>query len=280
MMIIVTMAIKLSDSVGLVNMHKESVLNHRIQGEGEPLIILHGLFGSMDNLIPVARRLSEHFQVISVDLRNHGRSFHAPDMSYPLMADDVLALMDKLSITQAVLLGHSMGGKVAMQLALDHPERVGAVVVADIAPVAYPSQHTNVIRAIESYQPEQALSRKAADEQLARYIEMPEVRQLLIKSLKRNDRGEFVWRMNVTALVANYDGIRSAPNVGDRVYSGRVLFVKGERSDYLQSAHRKVIAGLFPKASLKVMAGTDHWLHAEKPDLFCGIVERFLETLH
>ncbi|CAM3785174.1 alpha/beta fold hydrolase [Parendozoicomonas haliclonae] len=264
-------------------MTDDRILNYRVQGrekgEGEPLFILHGLFGNMDNLTPVARRLAEQYQVISVDLRNHGRSFHDEEMNYQVMAADVVRLMDHLAIEQAIVLGHSMGGKTAMQMALDFPQRIKAIIVGDIAPVSYTHRHENVIQAIENYQPELATSRAEADAQFARFIEMPAVRQLLIKSLMRNDQGEFVWRMNAPALVANYDEIRSEPDNTGKSFTGPVLFVKGGESDYLLPEHKSVIGALFPNASLKVVSGVGHWLHAEKPELFNGIVERFLSEL-
>ena len=254
-------------------------LNHRIQGEGSPVFVLHGLFGSMDNLSPVARKLAESYQVISVDLRNHGRSFHVADMTYPLMAEDIIKLMGELEIPKAVFVGHSMGGKVAMQVALKYPEKVRALIIGDIAPVSYDHSHDNVLRAIKAYQPEKALSRKDADDQFARFIESYAVRQLLIKGLMRGSQGHFVWRMNAPALVANYDAIRAALEFNGTAFDGPVLFVKGSESDYLLAKHKDEISRCFPQASLKVMTGVGHWLHAEKPDLFNGIIERFLDAL-
>ena len=260
-------------------MAEQRLLHHRFQGQGPSLIMLHGLFGSMDNLTPVARRLAERRRILSVDLRNHGRSFHGDKMDYGTMAVDVIRLMDHLSIDQSVVLGHSMGGKTAMQMALDYPERVTALIVGDIAPVTYPPLHTSVIQAISHYQPERGLSRGAVDQQLASDIHMPEVRQLLIKGMMRDQQGRFVWRMNVDAMVANYDQIRSQPEGKGKVFHRPVLFIKGGDSDYLLPKHREVIAPLFPNASVKVVPGVGHWLHAEKPELFHGIVERFLAAL-
>ena len=265
-------------------MKDECILHHRIQGKGVEegavsIVILHGLFGSMDNLAPVARKLSDSYRVISVDLRNHGRSLHSAQMSYPLMADDVLNLMEHLAISQAIVLGHSMGGKVAMQLALQAPEKVRALVLGDIAPVDYAHSHEDVLNAIKGYQPELAESRSEADAQLARFIENAAVRQLLIKGLQRDAIGHFVWRLNAPALVDNYDAIRAAPELGASGYTGPVLFVKGGESDYLKASHKTTIDRYFPNATLKVVTGAGHWLHAEKPDLFNGIVERFLSDL-
>ncbi len=260
-------------------MGEQQVLHYREQGQGRPVILMHGLFGSLDNLALVARKLAAQYRVISVDLRNHGRSFHRPDMGYTHMADDVCRLLDALKIKQAVMLGHSMGGKCAMQMALDHSERVQGLIVGDIAPVTYPVRHDNVLNAISSYCPDQMVSRTLVDQQLATFIEMPAVRQLLMKSMVINDRGEYIWRLNAQALVANYDGIRAMPDNGEKVYSGPTLFIKGEQSDYLLPEHQLQIQTHFPKAAVRVIKGAGHWLHAEKPELFSGIVIRFLEQL-
>ncbi|MTI15070.1 alpha/beta fold hydrolase [Sansalvadorimonas verongulae] len=261
----------------------ERLLNYRQYGqpgEGQtPVIIVHGLFGSMDNLSPTARRLAESRWVVAADLRNHGRSFHDAQMSYSLMAEDILALMDHLEIDEVAVIGHSMGGKVAMQLALMAPERVAAVVVGDIAPVDYLPGHDDVLAAIRSYKPEQALSRTEADQQFAHHIAEPAVRQLLIKNLMRNERGEFVWRINASGLLENYDNIKAAPVFNHSTFDKPVLFIKGSESEYLQPEHKAIIGCYFPKAELKVVSGAGHWFHAEKPDVFNGIVERFLNTL-
>ncbi|WP_281646915.1 alpha/beta fold hydrolase [Parendozoicomonas sp. Alg238-R29] len=263
-------------------MSGQSVLNFReygSKGAKFPVIILHGLFGSMDNLSPTARRVAETRWVITADLRNHGRSFHDMSMTYPVMAEDVFRLMEHLSIEKAVVLGHSMGGKVAMQMAAIAPEKVAALVVGDIAPVDYLPGHDNVLNALRNYNPEKACSRIDADKQFAAYIQESGVRQLLIKNLMRDKEGRFVWRINAAALLENYEAIRATPAFGSSPFANPVLFVKGSESDYLLAEHKPVIDQHYPKASLKVMTGTGHWLHAEKPDLFNGIVERFLSSI-
>ena len=264
------------------------LLNYRQYGtsgdhdKSTPVIILHGFLGSMDNLSPTARKLAESRWVVAADLRNHGRSFHDPIITYSLMAEDVLELMTHLNIDKAIVLGHSMGGKVAMQLALMAPEKIAAVVVGDIAPVDYLPGHDNVLAAIKHYNPAESFSRTDADKLFSRYVEEPAVRQLLIKNLMRNEGGQFVWRINADALLSNYDNIKAAPDF--KVGTGKgfdkpVLFVKGSESEYLLAEHKPVIDRYFPQASLKVLTGTGHWLHAEKPDAFNGIVERFLKTV-
>ncbi len=259
-------------------MSNNTLLNYRRQGtesEALPLVIIHGLLGSMDNLSPVSRYFAESREVISVDLRNHGRSFHDELMTYPAMANDVFQLLDSLNLKEVILLGHSMGGKVAMQMAVEAPERIKAVIAGDIAPVDYEHRHDAVLNALKDYQPELAQSRSEADAQFSRHINMPSVRQLLIKNLERKEHG-FAWRINAPAIVANYDSVRSAPELANRTYNGPILFVKGGESDYLLTEHKTTISQHFPKASLKVMMGVGHWLHAEKPDIFNTVCQRFL----
>ena len=254
-------------------------LNYRVSGEGKEVIVIHGLFGSMDNLTPVVRSLADSYKVLSVDLRNHGRSFHRPTMTYPEMAGDVLALMDDLGMESAVVIGHSMGGKVAMQMAVEAPKRVDALVVGDIAPVDYPPHHQSVLKALQAYNPEQAQSRSEADKQLSEFIDMPAVRRLLIKNLKKSENGQFVWRMNVQGIFASYTSICAAPEFGGRHYSGATLFIKGENSDYLLPEHREVVARLFPRVELRIITGAGHWLHTEKPALFNAVLMRFMNSL-
>ncbi|MCL6272172.1 alpha/beta fold hydrolase [Sansalvadorimonas sp. 2012CJ34-2] len=254
-------------------------LNYRIFGEKSDVILIHGLFGSMDNLTPVVRGLTDHYRIVSLDLRNHGRSFHRSSMSYPEMAGDVFALMDHLKVDSAIIVGHSMGGKVGMRMALQEPDRVRALVVGDIAPAEYPPHHQNVLNALQAYKPELATSRSGADKQLAAFIEMPTVRQLLIKGLKKDQQGHYVWRMNVEGIIKSYKDICAVPETGEKSYAGPALFVKGENSDYLKPEHRDVIDRLFPAAKLRVITGAGHWLHADKPDLFNATLKRFLASL-
>ena len=240
-----------------------------------PLILIHGLFGMGDNLATIARPLAEFFPVYRLDLRNHGRSPRADSMSFPEMAEDILEFMDANNIPCANLLGHSLGGKVAMQLALDCPERVNRLVVADIAPVAYSGNHDEVFAGIEAVDLEATQSRRDAEDVLRRYIDEDGVRLFLLKSLYRNDSGRFDWRLNVAAIKQCYEQLRAA-NQADGVFEGQTLFIKGEDSAYIQTSHGDTIKRLFPHASLKIIQGTGHWLHAEKPTVFNKLVEKFL----
>ena len=249
-------------------------LFHQIYGSGEPLLILHGLFGTYENWGSQIKTLSEHFQVIAVDLRNHGRSPHSDEISYPLMANDILSLMDELNLERAHILGHSMGGKVAMQLALTAPDRLQKLIVVDIAPVLYTPHHDDVFQGLFNIQLDGLKSRGAADQQLAEYVEEPSVRAFLLKNLYRTEDKQFAWRMNLPVLHSEYHHI-SQPPAGSP-HKGETLFIKGANSDYLIPAYRDQVVGLFPKASYKVIEGAGHWPHAEKAEMFSRIVLKFL----
>ncbi|WP_421229457.1 alpha/beta fold hydrolase [Aeromonas jandaei] len=252
-------------------------MNFKEQGQGPAVILIHGLFGSLDNLGLLARALGEHYRVISVDLRNHGTSFRSDDMSYPAQAADILALMDHLGLDQAAIVGHSMGGKVGMQLAKLAPARVSRLVVADMAPVAYPhSRHQNVFAGLNATLAAQPQSRSDAERMLAEHIEIAGVRQFLLKSFAKGDDG-WQWRFNVPALEENYANIMGWPE-DERRFEGPVLFIKGGDSDYMQPQYSEAALAQFPAAKVRVIAGTGHWLHAEKPMLFNKLVVDFLST--
>jgi esterase len=258
-------------------------LNHRISGQGEPLILLHGLFGSLENLGGVARRLDDAWQIHGLDQRNHGSSPHTDEMTYPAMAADVVAYMDAKGIEKAHLLGHSMGGKVAMQVALSYPDRVRATIVADISPVSYQPRHDAILEGMKSLDLRGVKSRTEADARLAEYVETPGVRQFLLKNLERIPKDEieqddllFRWRLNLPVIDASYANLSAAPE-GDGPHEGKVLFLKGADSAYIQTKHQDTIQSLFPNAELKIIEGTGHWLHAEKADTFATLCRQFLE---
>lgn len=250
-------------------------LNLQIHGEGEPLIIMHGLFGTLENWGSQIKAFAEHFKVYAVDMRNHGRSPHSDEISYPLMAADILELMDDQGLEKAHILGHSMGGKAAMQLALNHPERIDKLIVVDIAPVQYPHHHTDVFKGLNSVPLASLKSRGEADQLLSQHIDEPSVRQFLLKNLYRNEQKQFAWRMNLPALEQCYDAISLPPE--GQAYQAPMLFIKGEQSDYITPDYRDAVLSLFPKASYKVIQGTGHWPHAEKPAVFTSLVLKYLQ---
>lgn len=264
------------DRQGVI-LQQNPLLNFKEQGQGQPVVLIHGLFGSLDNLGLLARPLSEQYRVISVDLRNHGASFHSDEMSYPAQAADLLALLDRLGLEQVAIVGHSMGGKVGMQMAKLAPTRVAKLVVADIAPVTYPhARHQNVFAGLNATLEQAPQSRSEAEAILAQHIEIAGVRQFLLKSFAKTGHA-WGWRFNVPALERNYANIMGWPDAQSR-FEGPALFIKGGDSDYMQPEHTETVMAQFPAAKARVIAGTGHWLHAEKPVLFNKLVVDFLST--
>jgi esterase len=215
--------------------------------------------------------------VYVLDLRNYGQSSHADSMTYAEMAADVAKFLQQQGLDKVLVLGHSMGGKVAMQLALDQPESVRALVVADIAPVSYEGEHDRIFDGLCAIDLEVIQSRADADTILADYVDDELVRQFLLSNLVRDSGagGQFQWRINLPVLRECYDALRAAPQ-SEGSYPGPVLFLRGDRSNYVQADHREIILRLFPRAELKTLMQAGHWLHAEKPDSFNRLVSEFL----
>ena len=251
-------------------------LFYRERGEGEPVVLLHGLFGSSDNVGGIARNLEEDFRVISFDLRNHGRSPHTDTMSYPEMAADVVAMLDRIGVEQFFLFGHSMGGKVAMQLTLDNPKRVKKLIVADIAPVKYSHDHRVILKGLRAVANSDASSRSDAQAILAPYVEERDVLSFLLTNWRRGKDGQPGWRIGLDAIEHDYANIVAA-NSGQAV-DVPVLFLRGGLSDYIKPEHRDATLALFPNAIVRTVEGTGHWLHAEKPDLVSRLVARFIKN--
>ena len=251
-------------------------LAYEALGSGDPLLILHGLFGSKRNWLSIAKPLSEFAQVIAVDLRNHGESAHAPTMTYPEMAEDVIHLADQLGLDHITLAGHSMGGKVAMIAALHHPDRIKRLLVLDIAPVYYQSGFARYLDVMQSMPLDRISSRREAEQHLASEIANDLVRQFLLQNLRR-EGGSFHWRINLQGIRDNLSEIAGFPDVGaETTYSGPSLFVAGGRADYLTSAHEPTIRRYFPKAVLHTINNAGHWLHAEEP---AAVLDAFRQLL-
>lgn len=260
-------------------MAEPELLHYNRQGQGQPLLILHGLFGSGANWGSHAKWLSQQFDVILPDLRNHGRSFHAPDMSYPTMAGDVERLLDALGIESALVLGHSMGGKTAMTLALQAPQRVRALLVADIAPVAYQRNGNGpLITALQRLDLAAVRSRADAGAALAAEIPSQAVRQFLLTNLQRGSAG-YHWRIPLDILADQIPQLESFPALDGR-YQGPALFLYGAASDYVTAAARAPIQHYFPAAQLQAIPQAGHWLHAEQPEAFAAAVRQFLSPFH
>jgi esterase len=254
-------------------------LNYQQQGTGAHVLLIHGLFGSLENLNMVAKALSTEYCVTSIDVRNHGKSFHRNDMSYDSLALDVINLLDTLNIQTTDILGHSMGGKIAMQLALDFPDRVNRLIVADISPVSYPAHHLTIIEGLQSIDLSKITKRSDADLQLSQYVENSGVRQFLLRNLAMNKSvdGElsFSFKCSLTNITECYPQIMEG-YLGNKAFSGETLFIKGGDSDYIQPSHKEVIKALLPNSKVKVIQGAGHWLHAEKTVAFNKIVRSFL----
>lgn len=253
-------------------------LNYKQIGQGSDVVLIHGLFGSLENLNVIAKPLSEHFRVTNVDLRNHGLSPHSDEMDYLAMANDIVQLMATLKIQKAHLVGHSMGGKVAMQVALTHSELVDKLVVLDIAPVSYPARHTKILEALNAVKNADISDRKQADLIMQPYIEELGVRQFLLKSLYKNDEGKFVWRFNLSVLDNKYSTITDNINANNSCLC-ETLFIKGNDSDYILAEHRDAINALFKNVSAKIIHGAGHWLHAQKPQAVNKAINDFLTTV-
>jgi len=253
-------------------------LNYQQLGHGQPILLIHGLFGSLENLNMVAKPLSENYQVTSIDVRNHGDSIHQQGMSYTELVQDVIALLDYLDIERCVILGHSMGGKVAMQIALDYPERVEKLIVADIAPVSYPPHHLDIIAGLQAIDLSRVNKRSDADKQLSAYVDNLGVRQFLLRNLAANKQGEFHFKCNLANISKGYQQIMLANKLSDgkSAYQGETLFIKGGSSDYILAEHKAAISTLFSNSKAKIIQGAGHWLHAEKTIAFNKIVQNFL----
>jgi len=239
----------------------------KVEGCGEPVILIHGLFGSAGNLSKLSRALSEHYEVHSIDARNHGRSPFSAEMNYALMADDVYTYIQNNKLIHPKLIGHSMGGKIVMEVAVAFTESVGCVIVADIAPVRYERHHNKIFEGLRSLDLKALSSRSDADQKLSLFVSEMPVRQFLLKSLYKNIDGEFDWRFNLNALFENYSNILAGVST-DKPCRKNILFIAGAASDYILPSHREKIKSMFPKAEFKKIVGATHWLHAEKPEIF------------
>lgn len=253
-------------------------LHYKEMGHGQPLLILHGLFGTLDNWQTLAKRLAEHYNVFLVDLRNHGRSPHSDQHDYDVMAEDVLRLVDELQIPTPAIMGHSMGGKVAMNYALKYPTRLTKLIVVDIAPKAYPPHHDEIIDALQSVDLSTVTSRGDVDAQLAKSIKEESVRLFLMKNLYRKEDNTFGWRMNLDTIEQNYENVAAAIT-SDIPFKKSTLFIKGGRSRYiLPEDVYSSIEHLFTLVQVETIPDAGHWVHAEAPDQVYDLVTRFLET--
>ncbi|MBI5539698.1 MAG: alpha/beta fold hydrolase [Bacteroidia bacterium] len=245
-------------------------------GQGPPLIILHGLYGSSDNWISVARLLEKHFEIFLIDQRNHGKSPHSEEFNYELLSSDIFDFFAKHNIVNANLLGHSMGGKTAMHFAKNYPELLKSLILIDIAPKNYTHNisqelitHHKIIETLLLLDLSQLKSREQADEELAKDIESLKLRSFLLKNLHRNNTGKFEWLLNLDSISLNFKNIADGFPIEQwqnvEVSGFPVLFVKGGKSRYIMKEDEVIINKIFPGSEIFEIPETGHWLHAEKP---------------
>jgi pimeloyl-ACP methyl ester carboxylesterase len=250
-------------------------LNHKIFGQGDPLIIMHGLFGTLDNWQTLAKRLAEQYMVVIIDLRNHGRSPHVPSHTYQDMSADLAHFMESNWMYHASIVGHSMGGKVAMQFASDYPDMVDKLVVVDIAPKDYRGGHELILEALETLDLSKIQSRTEAEEHLLQYIPEFSVRQFLLKNLSRTPADVYEWKMNLPVLIKHYQDILKNVDI-EQPFEGPTLFIRGAESKYIQDSDKDLLHQLYPNARLETIAGAGHWVHAEQPEAFYQTLSLFL----
>jgi len=252
-------------------------LNYKEYGQGDPIIILHGLFGTLDNWQTIARKLAKNYSVFLIDQRNHGRSSHTDAIDYPLMAADLHEFMLEMGMYQAHIIGHSMGGKTAMQFALEYPDMVDKLVIVDITPKAYVGGHQTIFEALFSLDLDKLKNRKEADAILSERIDEFGVRQFLLKNLTREKEGTYKWKMNLPVIHKHYEDILAAIE-SDYPFEKSTLFIKGEKSNYITEEDIPLIQSLFPEAKLETVEDAGHWVHAEKPKELLEMVTNFLDN--
>ena len=256
-------------------------LNYRQYSEnGAPVLVLHGLFGSLSNWGWHCKQLAQQYAVYGVDLRNHGDSPHSDQLDYQVMAEDVRQLIVRLGLESCCIVGHSMGGKVAMQLALSFPDLIEKLVIVDIAPVSYPEDadgHMNVLAAMDAVKLGEIKSRTQAEVTIEDYIPQEATRKFLLTNLVRNKEGLFEWRLDKDSIRKNYANLR-AEIIATMSFLKPVLFIKGSLSPYIKPEHEAQIKELFPAASVKLLMDAGHWLHAEKPQALQKILLKFLSS--
>lgn len=246
-------------------------------GQGEPLIVLHGLFGSSDNWMTVAHKLGEGHNVFVPDLRNHGQSFHSGEWNYEVMVEDIWNMVEKYHIKDPVILGHSMGGKVAMQFAVTFPNIVKKLIVVDIAPKFYPIHHESILKGMNALDLERITSRFEANDHLSKHLHDAVVRQFLLKNLARNENGGFSWKLNLDVITEKIENIGKTMDPRELNFEEPTLFIKGSKSDYISPEEYRLIAEIYPNNFIATVRDSGHWVHAENTPQFLKIVNGFLD---
>ncbi|MEY3416734.1 MAG: hypothetical protein RL060_845, partial [Bacteroidota bacterium] len=258
------------------NHYASMELFYRTLGEGQPVIILHGLMGSSDNWLTVSKPLSEQYKIYLVDQRNHGRSPWDDTMNYDVMANDLWTFIKQHHIEKPIIIGHSMGGKVAMKFATEHPDVIAKLIVVDIAPRYYPPHHQDVLKGLHAINLENLQNRTEADQILATAIDSPDVRQFLLKNLYRNEENKFAWRINLAVIDQQIDHIGEALQE-DAHYDKPSLFIAGALSDYITTADISMIQSIFTNSKIVTIDHANHWVQATQPIAFLAQVSAFID---
>jgi len=251
-------------------------LYYRELGEGKPLIIQHGLFGSSDNWLTVSKAFAVDHKVYLLDARNHGQSPRSEDFNYKAMSDDLMEFIQEHHIEKPMIIGHSMGGKMLMRFMKDHPDFDAAYVVADISPRYYPRHHDEILNGLNDLDIATLTSRQEADERLQPFVPELSTRQFLLKNLYKTQEGTFAWRLNLPVITREIENIGEA--LGEETtISKPVLFIRGEKSDYIREKDEALIRKIFTNARINTIQGSGHWIQAEKPAEFVADVKQFMQ---
>ncbi len=252
------------------------ILQSKIIGKGSPFLILHGYFGMSDNWKSMGNLLASYFEVHLIDQRNHGRSFHSDDFNYKYMAEDLYNYVSYHTLENSILLGHSMGGKTAMMFAVEYPQLISKLIIADISPRFYPPHHHQILKALNSINFSIQSSRKLVDEKLSKLIPEIGVRSFLLKNVYWKEKGVLDFRCNLKSLTAHNSEIGNAlPSFTN--FNGETLFLSGENSEYITENDVSIINKHFPNSQIKRVKNAGHWLHAENPKQFYQLVIDFLK---
>ncbi len=250
-------------------------LNYRSSGQGQPLIILHGLFGASDNWLSIAKKLEDKYQVFLVDQRNHGSSPHSDIWNYEVMAEDVKEFMEGQALSEAIIMGHSMGGKVAMTFAGRFPDMISDLVIVDIGPKHYPVHHKKILEGLKSIDLSSLSSRQDADRQLQNNVPEMGVRQFLLKNLGRDKDNHYYWKINLNVIEEQIENVGLALPV-EKIYDDNCLFIRGEKSNYILDEDLPELSIRFPEHRLETIPNAGHWIHAERPTEFLHALTSYL----